>query len=132
VIEFKVKNDLASEIKPQDKPPIKEPPNRPEKPPVKEPEDPPQPPPPSDPPVQEPPTELEEPPVKEPPPKDPDRDTPRKPPMRVHRFQCSGARQFTHHSKLIAHRLEAGRPGSQQADGDAIFEHPSFPAFQPY
>jgi len=81
MLEIEIKNDLAIEIKLQDRPPVKEPPNRPKKPPVKEPQDPPQaPPPPAEPPVKEPPNEPEEPPVKEPPPKDPDREPPRKPP----------------------------------------------------
>ena len=62
----------------QDKPPVKEPPERPGKPPVKEPGEPADhPPPPADPPVEEPPSEPYRPPVKEPPPEDPDRDSPR-------------------------------------------------------
>jgi len=83
MLEVEMKNHWTNEIRLQDKPPVKEPPNRPEKPPVKEPEDPPEPPvPPAEPPVKEPPNEPEESPVKEPPPKDPDRE----PPMRVQGF----------------------------------------------
>jgi hypothetical protein len=91
MIEFKTDNDSANEVRLQDEPPVKEPPNRPKKPPVEEPEDPSEPPPPpAEPPVKEPPNEPEKPPVKEPPPKDPDREPPRKPPMKVQRFSVPG------------------------------------------
>lgn len=82
-IENHAKTDWVDEMKFQNEPPVKEPPDRPKKPPVEEPEDPPEPPPPAEPPVEEPPDEPEEPPVKEPPPEDPDREPPDKPPIKV-------------------------------------------------
>lgn len=73
-----------AETRAQDRPPVKEPPNRPRKPPVEEPGKPPAPPPPrKKPPVKEPPNEPDEPPIEEPPPKDPDREPPQKPPIRA-------------------------------------------------
>ncbi|MEJ2728236.1 MAG: hypothetical protein P8185_06960 [Deltaproteobacteria bacterium] len=94
MIESETNNDSANEIRLQKKPPVEEPPNRPEKPPVEEPEDPPEPPPPpAEPPVKKPPNEPEKPPVKEPPPEDPDREPPRKPPIRAcHRVQGAHSR----------------------------------------
>jgi hypothetical protein len=92
MIEFETHHESADEIRLQDEPPVKEPPNRPQKPPVEEPEDPPEPPPPpAEPPVKEPPNEPDKPPVKEPPPKDPERQPPQKPLVRVQGSEVQGS-----------------------------------------